>query len=56
MGSVRYIESRLYEVKGADMGVLIFPSLTLMAAASLAALPAVLRAVRVDPPRTLRDS
>ena len=54
MASVRYIETLLYEVKGADMGMLIIPSLTILAAASLAALPAVIRAVRIDPVEMLR--
>jgi ABC-type antimicrobial peptide transport system permease subunit len=54
MASVRYIETLLYEVKGTDMGMLIVPSLTILAAASLAALPAVIRAVRIDPLEMLR--
>jgi hypothetical protein len=52
--SVRYIETLLYEVKGTDMGELMVPSLTILAAASLAALPAVIRAVRIDPVEMLR--
>jgi len=55
MASVRYIETLLYEVKGTDMGMLVVPSLTLLAAASLAALPAVIRAVRIDPAEMLRS-
>jgi predicted permease len=54
MASVRYIETLLYEVKGTDMGMLIVPSLTILAAASLAALPAMIRAVRIDPVKMLR--
>jgi putative ABC transport system permease protein len=54
MVSVRYIETLLYGVKGDDAGMLVLPSLTIMAGASLAALPAVIRAVRVDPVATLR--
>src|SRR5207248_3690575 len=54
MASVRYIETLLYEVKGADLGMLTVPSLTILAAASLAALPAVIRAVRIDPVKMLR--
>jgi len=54
MASVRYIETLLYEVKGTDMGMLMIPSLTILAAASLAALPAVIRAVRIDPVEMLR--
>jgi predicted permease len=54
MASVRYIETLLYEVKGTDMGMLMVPSLTILAAASLAALRAVIRAVRIDPVEMLR--
>jgi putative ABC transport system permease protein len=54
MVSVRYIETLLYGVKGDDAEMLVLPSLTIMAGASLAALPAVIRAVRVDPVATLR--
>lgn len=52
--SVRYIETLLYEVKGADMRMLMVPSLTILAAASLAVLPEVIRAVRIDPVEMLR--
>ena len=54
MASVRYIETLLYEVKGTDPGMLMVPSLTILAAASLAAVPAVIRAVRIDPVKMLR--
>ena len=54
MASVRYIEALLYEVKATDLTMLAVPSLTLLAAALLAALPAVMHAVRIDPARTLR--
>ena len=54
MVSVRYIESLLYQVKAADAAMLALPSLTILAAALLAALPAVIRAVRIDPAATLR--
>jgi putative ABC transport system permease protein len=54
MASVRYIETLLYEVKGTDMGMLMVPCLTILAAASLAAVPAVIRAVRIDPAEMLR--
>jgi predicted permease len=54
MASVRYIESLLYEVKGTDMRMLLVPSLAILAAALLAALPAVIRAVRIDPVAILR--
>ncbi len=51
---VRYIETLLYEVKGTEGGMLLLPCLLLVAAAALAALPAVIRAVRIDPVEMLR--
>jgi predicted permease len=54
VASIRNIEALLYEVKGTDPGMLIVPSLTILATASLAALPAVIRAVRLDPVKALR--
>ncbi|WP_321477668.1 ABC transporter permease [uncultured Paludibaculum sp.] len=54
MASARYIESLFYQVKATDLPVLTFPSITLLAAALLASLPAVVRAVRTDPATTLR--
>jgi predicted permease len=55
MASVRYIDSLLYQVKGTDVSMLALPSLTILVAALLAALPAVIRAVRIDPVATLRS-
>ena len=49
MASVRYIESLLYQVKPTDLAMLALPSLTIIVAALLAALPAVIHAVRIDP-------
>jgi len=54
MASTRYIESLLYQVKPTEFGVLAVPSLTILGAALLAALPAVFRAVRIDPAAMLR--
>jgi putative ABC transport system permease protein len=54
MASGRYIETLLYEVKATDLGVLTLPSLAILAAALLASLPAVIRAVRIDPATILR--
>lgn len=54
MASVRYIHTLLYEVKATDMGMLAGPALTILGAALLAALPAVIRAVRIDPATMLR--
>ncbi len=55
MSSVRYIESLLYDVKASDPAVLAIPALAILAAALLAALPAVIRAVRIDPASMLRS-
>ncbi len=55
MASVRYIESLFYQVKATDLGMLALPSLATLAAALLAALPAVIRAVRIDPVTMLRS-
>jgi len=54
MASARYLESLLYQVKATDFDVLAIPSLTILAAALVAALPAVIRAVRIDPVTMLR--
>ena len=54
MASVRYIETLLYEVKATDLSVLALPALAILAAAVLAALPGVIRAVRIDPVQILR--
>jgi predicted permease len=54
MASGRYIGSLLYQVRATDLGMLAFPSLVILAAALLAALPAVFHAVRIDPVATLR--
>jgi putative ABC transport system permease protein len=54
MASARYLETLLYHVKPTDVGVLTVPSLTILAASLLAAVPAVIRAVRIDPVHVLR--
>lgn len=54
MASARYIASLLYQVKTTDLGVLAFPSLIILATALLAAVPAVMRALRIDPVAMLR--
>ena len=55
MASVRYIAALLYEVKPTDLGMLALPSAAILAVALLAALPAVLHAVRIDPVSMLRS-
>jgi predicted permease len=54
MASARYM-STLYGVKPTDIAVLARPAVTILSAALVAALPAVIRAVRVDPVTTLRS-
>lgn len=46
---VHYVAALLYEVKPTDLSMLAFPSVALLAAAMLAALVPVVRAVRIDP-------
>jgi predicted permease len=55
MGLARYIEPLLYQVQATGAAMLALPSLTILAAALLAAVPAVTRAVRIDPVETLRS-
>jgi len=54
VGSERYLETLLYEVKATEWRMLALPSLTILAMALLAALPPVIRAVRIDPALMLR--
>ena len=53
--SVRYVAALLYHVKPTDPAMLALPSAIILAAASLAAVPAVIRAVRIDPAIMLRS-
>jgi predicted permease len=54
LASVRYVESLLYQVKATDAGVLAIPFLTILLAVVTAAVPPVLRALRIDPVAMLR--
>ena len=54
IASARYIATLLYEVKASDAGMLAIPALAIFAVAFLAALPAVVRAIRIDPAAMLR--
>src|SRR5260370_35406697 len=54
IASVRFIEALLFDVKATALGVLALPAAAIFAVALLAALPAVVRAVRTDPVRMLR--
>jgi len=53
--SMRFIESLLFEVRATDAGRLAIPSATILAVALVAAAPAVIRAVRIDPVTALRS-
>lgn len=55
LASARYVQSLLYEVKATDAVMLAAPALTLLAAAIVAAAPPVIRALRIDPARMLRE-
>ncbi len=52
--AVRFIESILYQVKAGDWWMLALPSMTIAAVAMVAAIPAVMRAVRMSPATLLR--
>jgi predicted permease len=53
--SVRFIETLLYHVQPASARMLALPACAILAAAVLAAMPAVVRAVRIDPVTSLRS-
>jgi putative ABC transport system permease protein len=52
--TVHFIASLLYDVKSTDPGMTIIPILVIAGTAVVAALPAVIRAVRIDPASMLR--
>jgi ABC-type antimicrobial peptide transport system permease subunit len=52
--SVRYIETLFFQVKPTDPSALALPSLTIVAAAMLAAVPAIMHALRTDLVKALR--
>jgi predicted permease len=55
LASARFIEALLFEVKATDTQMVAAPILALFGVAILAALPPAIRAVRIDPARTLRS-
>ncbi|HWC99746.1 MAG TPA: ABC transporter permease [Candidatus Sulfopaludibacter sp.] len=55
MASVKYVSTLLYEVQPTDPAMLAVPVVIIFFATLLAALPAVIRAVRIDPARILRS-
>ncbi len=52
--TVRYVTPLLYQVRATDWIVLAVPAVTVTAAAVVAALPAVIHAIRIDPVKMLR--
>jgi len=55
LASVRFVQTLLYGVRGTDVSMMVVPAVVLLLAAGLAALPAVMRAVRIDPVVMLRS-
>ncbi|MCU1314376.1 MAG: hypothetical protein JWM54_2133, partial [Acidobacteriaceae bacterium] len=53
-GAARYVESLFYQVKATDADMIALPTCAILLTALVAALPAVLRALRTDPTETLR--
>ena len=49
LGSERFVASLLYGVKGTEMSMMSLPAVVLLLAVALAAAPAVMRAIRIDP-------
>jgi predicted permease len=54
IASERYLTTLLYHAKGTDLSTLTLPAITIFGAALFAALPPVLRAIRIDPAMLLR--
>lgn len=55
VAAVRYVETLLYGVKATDLVMLSLPSVAILIVALLAAVPAVIRAVRTDPAGIFRS-
>jgi putative ABC transport system permease protein len=55
MTSAQYVQTLLYGVKATDLAMLTVPASTILVAVLLAALPAVIRALRIDPVAMLRS-
>jgi putative ABC transport system permease protein len=55
MGSARYLESLLYQVKAGEPEMAALPPLAILVVALVATAPAVLRALRIDPAEILRS-
>jgi len=54
MASTRFMDTLFYEVKASDPTIMLLPAAILFAVALLASVPAVIRAVRIDPASMLR--
>src|SRR5262249_51240530 len=54
IAAVRQLEPLLYQVKGTDVSMIAVPAFAIAGAALVAALPAVVHAVRIDPVTMLR--
>ena len=54
MVSVRYVQALLYQVRPTDALMLLSPAVVILLAAGVAALPSIVRALRIDPVATLR--
>jgi ABC-type antimicrobial peptide transport system permease subunit len=50
-----YVKTLLFQVKASEASAFVIPAITIIAASLLAALPAVHRALRIDPARLLRE-
>ncbi|MHB8390512.1 MAG: ABC transporter permease [Acidobacteriaceae bacterium] len=55
LASVQYLETLFYQVKATDPVMLAIPLLAILAAAVLAASPAIIRALRINPAEILRS-
>ncbi|MDR3699343.1 MAG: ADOP family duplicated permease [Candidatus Sulfopaludibacter sp.] len=55
MGSAKWVATLLFQVKPTDPAMLLLPLATILAVALVAALPAAMRAVRIDPATMLRS-
>jgi len=54
MASARFMETLFYQVKASDPSMMILPAAILFAVALIASIPAVIRAVHIDPASMLR--
>jgi predicted permease len=55
IASQSYVSTLLYQIKATDPSIIAAPAITILAAALLAALPPVFRAIRIDPVEMLRS-